>query len=162
MGTKLKHLSAVAAATILDQEIWPFNPCVSLLCVDEFSPEKEVANQGRGETLSTFSVWTFILLFEKDLVYHNQEMNYPAMLSIKNLNSRRCWDLLSLKCRMLSILNMEIWPFYSPGLWEGYLGAPRPMLLCVSLCLSITYRSKTSHFPGKRIMLATHKYSGNE
>ena len=33
-------------------------------------------------------------------------------------------------------LNMEIWHFYSPGPWEGYLGAPQQMLLCVTLYLS--------------------------
>ena len=29
---------------------------------------------------------------------------------------------------------MKIWPFYEPKYWGGYLGASRPMLLCVTLC----------------------------
>ena len=30
-------------------------------------------------------------------------------------------------------LVLKIWPFYGPGYWVGYLGASRPMLLCVTL-----------------------------
>ena len=52
---------------------------------------------------------------------------------------------------------MEIWYFYSPGPWEGYQGAWRPMLPCVSLFLSITlYKSKTSHYPTFRGLCVAH------
>ena len=34
---------------------------------------------------------------------------------------------------MTSFLVSKIWPFYEPGYWDGYLGASRPLLLCVTL-----------------------------
>ena len=49
-------------------------------------------------------------------------------------------------------LVLKIWHFYGPGSWGGYLGVPRPMLLCVTCCPIIKnqWMYKNSENPGNQ------------
>ena len=48
---------------------------------------------------------------------------------------------------LITILYMEIWPFYSPGPQGGYIGGSRPMFPCVTLWPLITKKSKKQWKP---------------
>ena len=50
---------------------------------------------------------------------------------------------------LVTILYMEIWPFYSPGPQGGYLGGSRSMLPCVTLCSLITSKVQKQHLKGQ-------------